>query len=220
MEMDVEEVQVIGNKKEFAYNTILKRIVNNELKPMSSLTEQSLCKEMGISKTPVREALKDLEKDGFVQIIPNRGCFVSTISLEYIREIFEIREILECAAARLAAIRADKTQFVDILNYHESFADADKDSMKDRLVSGYQIHMKIVESIENSRLTKQYVMLQNHIVRIRLFFIRQFDLVRLHETKEEHRNILEAIVSGNPVAAEATMKEHLRNSQDRIKSLI
>jgi len=78
-----------ANKKDMAYEILKQRIINNEYKPLDTLTEQSICSELGISKTPVREAFKELEKDGFVKIIPSIGCLVSSIGLDYIHEILK-----------------------------------------------------------------------------------------------------------------------------------
>lgn len=211
---------IIKNKKDYAREIIKNRIVNNVYKPMDSLTEQSLCTELNISKTPIREALKELEKDGFVKVLPGKGCLVSSISLDYIREIFEIREILECAAARIVAQRSDKSIFEDILRHHESFEYAKNNNVKDSLIAGYSIHSAILESMGNSRLFSFYMTIQSHIIRIRLFFLHQFGITQLNETNAEHREILEAIIAGDPDNAEQVMREHLRNGQRRIKNLL
>lgn len=208
------------NKKDYALAILKSRIVNNEYMPMDSLTEQSICTELNISKTPVREAFKELEKDGFVKVLPGKGCLVSSISLDYVREIFEIREILECAAVRIVAQRADKAEFEYILNHHESFEYAKNSKVKDSLLSGYSIHSAILESMGNSRLFSFYMTIQSHIIRIRLFFLRQFGISQLGEANAEHKKILEAIIAGDPDNAEKVMREHLRNGQGRIKSLL
>ncbi len=209
-----------ANKKDMAYEILKQRIINNEYKPLDTLTEQSICSELGISKTPVREAFKELEKDGFVKIIPSIGCLVSSIGLDYIHEIFEIREILECAAARIVAERGDKSVFEEMLKNHESFELAEKKNIKGSVVSGFEIHTAIFETIGNSRLLDFYKNIQNHIIRIRLFFIYQFDLDKTERMNAEHKMILKTIIAGDPNAAEKAMKEHLRNSQERIKSLL
>lgn len=208
------------NKKNFAYNLLKKRIVNNEYKPLEPLTEQSICQEFGISKTPVREALKELEKDGFVTILPSRGCLVSSIGLDYVREIFEIREILECAAIRIVAERGNTAMFENMLENYVSFEFAEKNNIKDSLVSGYEIHTAILESVGNTRLLDIYKNIQSHIIRIRLFFLHQFDLKKTNEMNSEHKMILNALISSGPDEAERAMREHLRNSQERIKSLL
>lgn len=209
-----------ANKKNIAFEILRNRIVNNEYKPMDSLTEQSICRELGISKTPVREALKELEKDGFVKVLPSKGCLVSSISIDYVREIFEIREILECAATKIVASKANKAQFEHMLEHHGSFDYAKDSDLKDSLVSGYEIHTAILESVGNSRLLSFYKTMQSHIIRIRLFFLHQFDMIQLEETNAEHKKILEAIIGGNPDNAEKVMREHLRNGQNRIRSLL
>ena len=209
-----------ANKKDMAYEILKQRIINNEYKPLDTLTEQLICSELGISKTPVREAFKELEKDGFVKIIPSIGCLVSSIGLDYIHEIFEIREILECAAARIVAERGDKSAFEEMLKNHESFELAEKKNIKGSVVSGFEIHTAIFETIGNSRLLDFYKNIQNHIIRIRLFFIYQFDLDKTERMNAEHKMILKTIIAGDPNAAEKAMKEHLRNSQERIKSLL
>ena len=209
-----------ANKKDMAYEILKQRIINNEYKPLDTLTEQSICSELGISKTPVREAFKELEKDGFVKIIPSIGCLVSSIGLDYIHEIFEIREILECAAARIVAERGDKSAFEEMLKNHESFELAEKKNIKGSVVSGFEIHTAIFETIGNSRLLDFYKNIQNHIIRIRLFFIYQFDLDKTERMNAEHKMILKTIIAGDPNAAGKAMKEHLRNSQERIKSLL
>jgi len=209
-----------ANKKDMAYEILKQRIINNEYKPLDTLTEQSICSELGISKTPVREAFKELEKDGFVKIIPSIGCLVSSIGLDYIHEIFEIREILECAAARIVAERGDKSAFEEMLKNHESFELAEKKNIKGSVVSGFEIHTAIFETIGNSRLLDFYKNIQNHIIRIRLFFIYQFDLDKTERMNAEHKMILKTIIAGDPNAAEKAMREHLRNSQERIKSLL
>ena len=95
------------SKKVIAYEALKKRIINNSLKPGNPLNERVLSEELRISKTPIREAFQQLEQEGFVENIPHKGSFVSTISVQDIREIFEVREILECAAARGSALKGE-----------------------------------------------------------------------------------------------------------------
>ncbi|GAB4221648.1 MAG: GntR family transcriptional regulator [Spirochaetales bacterium] len=208
------------NKKLLAYEVLKDRIVRNELKPLEYLNEKTLCDELGISKTPIREALQHLERNRFVVIIPNKGCFVSNIGLDLIREVFEVREIHECAAARIAATRPNREVFQEILEKHESFDPRNMQNARENLVSGYQIHKKIIEFVGNSLLNDFYQIIQDHIVRIRIYFLNKFDNRRLQETSQEHRKILETILSGESNAAEAAMREHLSNALDAIKQMI
>src|SRR4030043_728654 len=102
------------SKKAIVYENLKKRIINHSLKSGEPLNESVLTKELGISKTPIREALQQLEKEGFVENIPGKGSFVSRISVQDIREIFEIREILECEAIKRAALKSDPDKIESI----------------------------------------------------------------------------------------------------------
>ncbi len=208
------------NKKLLAYEVLKDRIVRNELKPLEYLNEKTLCDELGISKTPIREALQHLERNRFVVIIPNKGCFVSNIGLDLIREVFELREIHECAAARIAATRPNRDIFREILHKHESFDPKNMENARENLLSGYQIHKRIVEFVGNSLLSDFYQIIQDHIVRIRIYFLNKFDNRRLQETSQEHKKILETILAGDPEAAEAAMRAHLSNALTAIKQMI
>ena len=219
--METESDTLAGsNKKKKVYEVLKERIIRNELKPSEYLNERVLCKELGMSKTPIREALQHLERNRFVVIIPNKGCFVSNISLELVREVFEIREIHECAAARIAAQRVDPDQFSDIFKLCEALKNADTLEEKSNLLSGYEIHSRIVEAANNSLLTEFYGMIHDHIRRIRVYFLNRFDVERLHETTHEHLRILEAVRAGDASGAEAAMREHLTNAFACLKQMI
>jgi DNA-binding GntR family transcriptional regulator len=208
------------NKKRRVYEILKSRIVNNEYKPQEYLNEQSLCESLGVSKTPVREALQQLEHNKFVIIVPNKGCFVSGVTIDLIREVFEFREILECSAARIAATRSSRKSFTAILENHESFNPVSEDEIRTSLLSGYQIHSRIIEATENSILTDYYGTILDHILRIRVYFINRFEMKRLKETEEEHKDILRAIIRGDPASAETAMRKHLNNSLENIKQVI
>jgi DNA-binding GntR family transcriptional regulator len=213
------EVSSESNKKRRVYEILKNRIVQNDLKPQEYLNEQSICKDLSVSKTPVREALQQLEHNHLVVVVPNKGCFVAPIGIDLIREVFEIREIHECAAARIAAASSSRLQFEEILENHDSLKLNDTVEMRHSLLSGYQIHTAIVEAAGNSFLTEYYRTILAHIVRIRVFFINRFELKRLYETVDEHKQILRAIVDGDPNGAEQAMRGHLHRSIVNINQL-
>ena len=139
----------VANKKRKVYEILKDRIVSNELRPQAYLNEQAICRDLGVSKTPVREALQQLEHNRLVIIVPSKGCFVANITIDRIREIFEIRAILECAAARLAAGLPNRKDFSTLRESHESFTIKDGEELRRGLLSGYQIHTYIIEAVGN-----------------------------------------------------------------------
>jgi DNA-binding GntR family transcriptional regulator len=210
----------VANKKNRVYEILRDRIVNNVLKPQEFLNEQALSEDLGVSKTPIREALQRLEHSRLVVIIPNKGCYVTNISIDRIREIFEIRTILECAAARLAAFLPNHQNFSAFSENHDAFDSNDSDQLRKRLLSGYQIHTNIVEAVGNSYLTDYYRTILDNIVQIRVYFLSRFGSKRLHETMEEHKKILTAISNGDADGAESAMRGHLNRSLMNINQLM
>jgi len=208
------------SKTLFVYERLKARIVHNELKPQEYLNEQALCLEYGVSKTPVREALQMLARNRLVVIVPSKGCYVSNISVDLIREVFEVREIYECAAARIAAGLPSRNQFAEILEDHDSYKEVDDQEIRKSLLSGYQIHEHIVNAAGNSFLSEYYSTILDHILRIRIYFLGRFNSKRLSELTVEHKAILAAIVKGDPDAAERAMKEHLDKSLLSINQLV
>lgn len=137
-----------------------------------------------------------------------------------VREVFEIREILECAAARLAAGVPSKSQFVSMPENHESFKVVNDDSVRQSLLSGYQIHEVIVNSAGNSFLSEYYGSVLDHILRIRINALSRFNSSRLHAICDEHKAILRFIIDGDADGAEKAMRDHLKASLLSIDQLL
>ena len=207
------------SKKAIVYDNLKKRIINHSLKQGEPLNESILTKELGISKTPIREALQQLEKEGFVENIPGKGSFVSRISIQDIREIFEIREILECEVVRRAAMKSDPDKVEGIKKKFETESNEDKNT-KDHFKAGDRIHTFIFESFGNKRLLEYYKRLQEHIIRMRLYFFNQLHQERSGQSFKEHLEIMDALIAQDPQRAEKAMRDHLRNSVEYLKKVI
>jgi DNA-binding GntR family transcriptional regulator len=207
------------SKKAIVYENLKKRIINHQLKPGEPLNESVLTKELGISKTPIREALQQLEKEGFIENIPGKGSFVSRISIQDIREIFEIREILECEVVKRAAMKSDPDKIGGIRKKFETESNGDKNS-RDQFKAGDRIHTFIFESFGNKRLLEYYKRLQEHIIRMRLYFFNQLHQERSGQSFKEHLEIMDALIAQDPPRAEKAMRDHLRNSTEYLKKVI
>ena len=207
------------SKKAIVYENLKKRIINHSLKQGEPLNESILTKELGISKTPIREALQQLEKEGFVENIPGKGSFVSRISIQDIREIFEIREILECEVVKRAAMKNDPDKVEGIKKKFETESNGDKNS-RDQFKAGDRIHTFIFESFGNKRLLEYYKRLQEHIIRMRLYFFNQLHQERSGQSFKEHLEIMDALIAQDPQRAEKAMRDHLRNSTEYLKKVI
>ena len=208
------------SKKNIAYEVMKKRIINNSLKPGEPLSENLLSKELKISKTPIREAFQQLEKEGFIENIPGKGAFVSRISIQDIREIFEIRQILECEVIKRVALTRDPGRLETIRKKFESTENGSGDDIRSYFKAGEQIHSFIFETLGNGRLSQIYKRLLEHIERMRLYFLIQPRQDRSGQSFKEHLDILNALAAQDPQLAEKAMRNHLQNSVEYLKKII
>ena len=210
------------NKKVIVYDNLKKRIIANSLKSGDPLNEGLLSNELKTSKTPVREALQQLEKEGFVENIPGKGAFVSRFSFQDIRELFEIREMLEIGAIRKAVARGD-LNLAEAKAIRAKFVSSESNgnrTARNYFNAGDQIHTFIIDSLGNRQLIEYYGRLQEHIVRMRLHFFNQVDQERSERSFKEHLEIIDAMVAQDTVKAEEALRDNLRNSVEYLKNKI
>jgi DNA-binding GntR family transcriptional regulator len=210
------------SKKMIVYDNLKRRIITNALKPGDPLNEVILSKELKISKTPVREALQQLEKKGLVENIPGKGAFVSRFTFQDIRELFEIREILECEVTRRVASKGD-LNLAEAQAIRDKFIASDTNSGrtgKSYFNAGDQIHSFIFAAHGNRKLIREYQGLQEQIVRITLYFFNQNREERATQSFKEHLEIIDSLIARDPVRAEQAIRTHLQNSLEYLKSII
>ena len=208
------------SKKLIVYEILKQRIVNHDIKPGEPINDGIISRELEVSKTPIREAVQQLEKEGFIENIPGKGAFVSRISIQDVRETFEIREMLECAAVKRAALKCDPQKLEAIRRAFDTRENTFLDDEPSHFRSGDQIHAFIFESIGNQRLMEIYRRLLDHIVRHRIHFFNDAHQGRSEESYREHVEILNALVAQDPARCEQAVRAHLRNSWEYVKSII
>ena len=195
---------------ERVYVTIKKSILDLDLKPGSVLVEDDLARQLGTSKTPVRDALLALERDGLVVKIPYKGTYVADVSLKDAVEIFELRAVLEGLAGRLAARSFslkeldEAEQLLDAADAARARGDFDAASR-----CGAEFHRAIHLRANNRRLLPILDQLDEQLERLR----RMSDQVegRLVKSSHEHRRVLVALRAGDPHQVEQAMRYHLES---------
>lgn len=194
-----------------AYQKIKEAILTFQFLPGQNLVEGELATQLGISKTPVRDALMRLEKEGLVSRQPYKGTFVSEINNQDMVNIFEIRVVLEGLAVRLAtkALTEDDLAEMEVLIERHEAALQEQDYVKASHINA-EFHGIILEKCSNQRLREMLHNLDDHLKRYRLLSIVQG--VRVDKSVPEHRNILALLRSGDPEKAEEGMKEHLNSA--------
>lgn len=193
---------------ERVYETIKVAILDLRYRPGTPLVEDDLARQLGTSKTPVRDALLTLERDGLVTKIPYRGTYVSEVSLRDAAEIFELRAVLEGLASSLATREFSPH---DLDDAERLLDEADRAlAQNDRELCstlGAQFHTMIHERAANRRLIPILDKLEEQLRRLRKLSDRLQG--RLEKSGLEHRRILAGLRTGDPQQAEAAMRAHL-----------
>ncbi|MDO6143183.1 GntR family transcriptional regulator [Paenarthrobacter aurescens] len=202
-----------------AYNALREDIIEWRLRPGTVLAEVEQSERLGVSRTPVREALSRLTAEGLTTAAGGRGVVVTDISLDSIDELFELRETLEVRAAALAAQRGDPGVFAalhtQLLLAPELLRDQDP-ARHDYYALVSRLDDAIDTAISNSYLAHAMRSLRVHLVRVRR--LAADDAARLHAAAAEHAAIAEAIAAGNPRLAEAATTVHLHRSLTHVKA--
>lgn len=198
--------------RELVLTSLREAIFNGTLKPRERLMEVQLAQELGVSRTPVREALRKLEQEGFINIIPRKGAYVAELSLKDIEDVFEIRIALEGLAASLCAerITGEELRELERLLLAKEIYIQHQDLQQVVVVDG-DFHATLYQGSHNARLKNILENLRDQIQRYRttsLSFPGRMDI-----SLKEHRQILQAITKGDGVKASLLLQEHLQNTK-------
>lgn len=202
-----------------AYATLHSDIINWRLKPGSVLGEVELSERLGVSRTPIREALARLGAEGLAEPQSGRGMVVSEISLDHLDELFELRSALECRAAELAAQRRDPEIFLALhgkLNNAGALITEDDPSRTEYYRLAGELDSAVDAAVGNHYLNQALKNLRVHLVRVRR--LGKDNPARLRDAAREHAAIALAIAYGNPAVASAATTVHLDNSLRHLMS--
>lgn len=193
------------------FHTIRENILSGKYNTSEELKEKSIGEELGVSRTPVREALRQLELEGLVTIIPNKGAYVVGISQKDIRDIYEIRSRLEGLCAKWAAKYITKEQLDEL---EENIYLSDFHSSKGNSEQVVELDNKFHEILYNASGSKElrHVLLDFHHYVQRVRKITLADPTRAVESNEEHRKIVEALKIHDAEEAEQLANKHMMNT--------
>lgn len=193
--------------KQKAYNFLYDAILTNVYPPGTPLVEHEISTKLGISRTPVREAFKQLESEGLIKYYPAKGTFVAEISTQDVEEILELREVLEILALRLSIDRISMEQLEEV---EEKLKSLDEGSSPDEFYEcDRALHRMLFENSGNKRLTAYMSTLNAQIERLRS--VAAMKSHRLSQSRQEHLLIVQAMKRRNLKEAERYLGEHIRN---------
>ena len=190
-------------------------IRNGILEAGERLMEVQLAEELGISRTPVREAIRKLEQEGYVIMMPRRGTYVSSVSVNDIKEIFEIRSALESLSTGLAARRIEPDELEKLRTLLTEIEGHIQSRDMDKIVeTDIEFHGLLYQVSRNERLVAIINNLKEQLARFRTLSMSYPG--RLQETLEEHRAMVEAIAAGDVDAARDAAERHMEQAEETL----
>lgn len=220
MEVKLERIQKHPSLKEEAYQRIKTLILSDGLDGGDMLDIDRLASELGISRTPLREAILGLEKEGLVETIPYKGTFVVEVSKKDVGEIYQVREVLEPLAVRLATPVIPNEDLEEMGVLFASVGDEiGRGHFEHHFQSDTQFHDLIIRHCGNEVLQQVLGTLTDRIYRIRVFS-RNWPGRHMKQSFQEHGLILGAIMERDVAKAERLMAEHVEGAGKRIADLI
>lgn len=205
--------------RDVVFNTLRQAILRGELKPGERLMEIQLAERLGVSRTPIREAIRKLELEGLVLMIPRKGAEVAQISEKHLRDVLEVRRSLEELAVELACQRIRPEQIHALEEAHLKFIEAvkGKDMMK-MAEADEAFHDVIYEGTENQRLMQLLNNIREQMYRYRLEYIKDERMRQI--VIHEHEQILSALRVHHVKEARDAIREHIENQEITVSKKI
>jgi len=194
-------------------------IVIGDLEPGSKVPEQGLAAKFGVSRTPLREALKVLASEGLITLTPNKGATISQLTLEDLEEAFPVMGALEALSGELACERISDAGIDAIRRLHvQMIIHFQANEMPEYFRCNQEIHNQILAAADNATLTSMYRSLSGRVRRAR--YVANISKKRWQQAVKEHEEIIAALSARNGSALSEVLKRHLVNKFETVKETI
>jgi DNA-binding GntR family transcriptional regulator len=201
--------------REVIFNTLREAIIVGELKPGERLMEVQLADKMGVSRTPVREAIRKLELEGLVEMLPRKGAHVADLSVKDIMDVLEVRSTLDGLASSLSAERITDDEIKELKHVLSQFTNyVEKDNIQGLIKKDVEFHDIIYHSSRNDKLIQISNNLREQVQRFRVIYIKDYSSSR--ELIREHNEICDAITRRDSAVAMQTAQKHIKNQEETI----
>ena len=205
--------------RDVVFLKLRRAILTGELKPGERLMEIHLATRLGVSRTPIREAIRKLELESLVTMLPRRGAIVAEINEKGLKDVLEVRRALDVLCAELACERISEKEKNDLRQACAAFERATKSGSATEIAAkDVSLHDIIVKATENDRLIALVNNLSEQMYRYRFEYIK--DETKHDQLVREHKSILDAIVAGDKQAASRAAAIHIDNQEKSILNQI
>ncbi len=201
--------------RDVVFKTLRQEILTGKLKPGERLMEIQLANKLGVSRTPIREAIRKLELDGLVIMIPRRGAEVAQITLKDLKDVMEVRCALDVLAIELACERMERDERSKLYQACENFREAVKTKDTRKLAEAdVAFHDAIVLSTGNTRLIQLVSNLSEQMYRYRFEYLK--DATSHEMLQQEHMEMYQSILKKDKAAAASVVRKHINNQEEAI----
>ena len=198
--------------RDVVFNTLRQAILKGELEPGERLLEVQLADRLGVSRTPIREAIRKLELEGLVKMVPRKGAEVASISEKSLRDVLEVRRALEELAMTLACQRITGEEVTRLRRANHAFSEAArKKNLIDMTERDVDFHEVIYQATGNQRLVQIINNLREQMYRYRLEYIK--DEAKRAVLTQEHELIIQALASRDLEAGKEAVRRHIDNQE-------
>ncbi|MBQ4564218.1 MAG: GntR family transcriptional regulator [Lachnospiraceae bacterium] len=205
--------------RDVVFKTLRGAILRGDLKPGQRLMEIQLANQLGVSRTPVREAIRMLELEGLVKMVPRKGAEVAQISEKHLRDVLEVRSALEELAGTLACERMNAEQLYELKRVNRQFMQViDSENITAIADADENFHLVIYNATGNERLSQMVNGLREQMYRYRLEHIK--DRSKREELVKEHEAIIRALEERDPVQARDAIRSHIQEQVDAVLELL
>jgi DNA-binding GntR family transcriptional regulator len=210
----MRRIKTVRDLKGEVYKMIREGITSRKLLPGTPLKESDLAQKMGVSRTPIREALNQLSKEGIVEIYPRKGAFVKNCSKEEVIEILILREVLEGVAARLATKQLSQEFIRKLENFFKQY----KNGSIDYAQADELFHSEVIQACGSIRLIGLINNLKDSLQMLDMRAVSFKLPERIKESLAEHMKIIQAFKAGDEGLAEKFTREHFKRTRSYYES--
>ena len=198
--------------REMVYEELKMQILTGTIIPGTRMMEVELAEEMGVSRTPIREAIRKLELEGLVTMIPRRGAEVAQITEKSLKDVLEVRRALDVLSVELACERITKEEMEELYRACQEFEKAAREKEPSVIAQAdVRLHDIIVDATRNQRLKQLVNNLSEQMYRYRFVYIQEAN--QYENLIEEHREVYESIVERNKERAARAARLHIDNQE-------
>ena len=205
--------------RDVVFNTLRQAILKGELKPGERLMEIALAERLGVSRTPIREAMRKLEQEGLVVMIPRRGAQVANITEKDLNDVLEVRIALENVAIEKACARMTEEEmrrlWLAAKEFEHTIAEGNLVKLAEADVAFHEV---IYQASDNKRLNQVLNNLREQMYRYRVEYLK--DETIYPRLLKEHKDIAESLRRKDKSRSSETMREHVKNQAEAVKDMI